>query len=702
MFKFLIHTQQSSENDCGVACYYMILKSHGYNVSYMALKKKLMKNYLGTSIFQMKKFSDSINLETHIYKPNFILENIRKINISNKELPCIAYIHYKDISHFIVIYKIKKGVCTYSDPSQPTVNKTDSISFMQNIKYLISFNFENDLELDRSLILRKENNYIYKIVMEQINPIIKITLISVLVSLIGIFLSSKTGILINSISLSEYSLFNIFLMYFTILLIILTLTNNCIKYIKNVMSIKVIKTIENKINKSLVFNLIHQHYSDLKFFKSGEIMSRINDCMTVSVTVSSFILSVLPNLLIALFCLLVLLFMNVKITLLLLIAIIINIIIAEIVFKKVYENNYLTVNSFADYYSDLAEIINSLSEIKAMQGESFHFNRISNSLKQYNDISTHKDIYANNVVLNQDLLSNIFSLIIIVLCILFVVDGRMAVGSLTIIVMLSDMLQRVCMSIINFQFDFENFLVSYNRIMHIFQLDLKEENKNLANYKKNIVLDKIKTIQLKNFGIYYGNKFIVENVNILMSSRNIIIRGESGCGKSSLAKCIAFLENNYVGKILINGKEITNHVSEYQSKFIYLGTNTILFSGTILDNICFGKKILFSTLQKVCTDFCLMDLIDSYEDGFYHEIKANQINISAGQKQRIALIRAVLLEPDVLILDEALSNVDNYNKNIILKNLEKYPFIKIHITHNDFILPSSEQFVFKDKTIIRL
>ncbi len=85
-----------------------------------------------------------------------------------------------------------------------------------------------------------------------------------------------------------------------------------------------------------------------------------------------------------------------------------------------------------------------------------------------------------------------------------------------------------------------------------------------------------------------------------------------------------------------------------------------------------------------------MDFINKFDDKLEHKINSDKTNLSTGEKQRIALARTIILEPEIIIFDEALSNIDETNKKIILKNLQKYDVMKIYITHNHEHIENSQ------------
>ena len=121
-----------------------------------------------------------------------------------------------------------------------------------------------------------------------------------------------------------------------------------------------------------------------------------------------------------------------------------------------------------------------------------------------------------------------------------------------------------------------------------------------------------------------------------------------------------------------------------------MSNNDTLFSDTIINNICLGKRVLKKTVFDVCKDCQILEDILNMPNQFDFRINAENIILSMGQRQRMCLAKSILLEPEVLIMDEALSNIDIETRNKILVALQKYDFMKIIITHDELIIPSAQ------------
>jgi len=164
---------------------------------------------------------------------------------------------------------------------------------------------------------------------------------------------------------------------------------------------------------------------------------------------------------------------------------------------------------------------------------------------------------------------------------------------------------------------------------------------------------------------YPGSKHVLENINLnIMQNDIIIIKGESGAGKSSFLKLFNRFNDSIDGKFFFRGKNLNEYnVEEIRSSIIYLPQLPHIIDGTVEENLIFpyhfhthSKKSFNITRAKELLDHFHLDL----------STDCDALKLSIGQRQRIALVRAILLEPEVLLLDEPGSSLDEFNR----RNLE--------------------------------
>lgn len=197
--------------------------------------------------------------------------------------------------------------------------------------------------------------------------------------------------------------------------------------------------------------------------------------------------------------------------------------------------------------------------------------------------------------------------------------------------------------------------------------------KNTGN-KKNDSLQGL--IEFKNVTFVYPNSEEAVLKDISFSAKvgeTIAFIGSTGSGKSTLVNLIPRFYDVSNGKILINGVDIRDYdIKELRNKIGFIPQKAMLFTGTIKENICFGKED--ATMQEVIEAAKIAqgyDFIMEKPDGFDEIISENATNVSGGQKQRLAIARAIVRKPDIYIFDDSFSALDFKTDASIRMNLKK-------------------------------
>ena len=477
------------------------------------------------------------------------------------------------------------------------------------------------------------------------------------------------------------------------LLLLVVIFRGSVTFFKNVLSVKTIKNMEYYINKKIIEIFVDNKQNNVKRMKSGEVLSRIGDSLLLSRTINELLVNLLPDFIIMIFGIAYMFFLNAHLALIIVGSCILIAIIGWKTFNKIYHNNLKEMQNYADYNANLLETIQSLDEIKTNGSEKYYKKRVFSSLKNYADSSADKENYGNYISVLQNLFSIFFGIIVIFLGIKFVIVSKMTMGNLAIFVTISEIIQSVLLEIVLFQFQLEEFLTAYNRILQVFF----EKNTSKSNKKTRM---NVTNIQLVDFTLSYENKKVIDKTNMVLEGKNIFLLGESGCGKSSIAKCLAGLSNVYTGRILVsNGDNQFKDIDK--CNVVYLSNESNLFTGTIRENICLGRIVTDRTIERLCKNFAIDDYINNLPNKLEEKIRPNQSNLSTGQKQRIALIRAILSEPDILILDESLSNIDIENRINIVKSLDECNFMKIYISHDNLGIAGASDYHIMNRKIVQ-
>lgn len=166
----------------------------------------------------------------------------------------------------------------------------------------------------------------------------------------------------------------------------------------------------------------------------------------------------------------------------------------------------------------------------------------------------------------------------------------------------------------------------------------------------------------------------IENINFkLLKGQTLGIVGKTGSGKTTILRQILKQYNLEQGQVLINGHDIKElNTDDVRSFFGYVPQEHILFSGTVEENITFGKKDATEEEINMAIDLASFRKdIEFLDDGINTIVGEQGVTLSGGQKQRLSISRAIITNPDVLILDDSLSAVDGTTEKEILANLKK-------------------------------
>jgi ATP-binding cassette, subfamily B, multidrug efflux pump len=179
-------------------------------------------------------------------------------------------------------------------------------------------------------------------------------------------------------------------------------------------------------------------------------------------------------------------------------------------------------------------------------------------------------------------------------------------------------------------------------------------------------------IEFRDVAVRFGGRPALERVNLLIpAGATVAIVGHTGSGKTTLANLIPRLIDPGSGAVTLDGIDLRDLSPEDLRRAIgYVPQETFLFSATLEENIAFGaKQATGEEIRRAATIAGLAPDIAGFPDGYQTLVGERGITLSGGQKQRTAIARAVLRDPRILILDDALSSVDTATEERILSEL---------------------------------
>lgn len=181
-------------------------------------------------------------------------------------------------------------------------------------------------------------------------------------------------------------------------------------------------------------------------------------------------------------------------------------------------------------------------------------------------------------------------------------------------------------------------------------------------------------VSFENVSFSYGRNRILQNISLeIQPGQKVALLGLTGSGKSSIINLIPRFYDPTSGRILVDGTDIrTVTLQSLRSQIGIVLQETTLFASTIRENIAFGNESATDNeVRQAAKAAQAHDFIMQTPEGYNTSVGERGVNLSGGQKQRIAIARALLLDPRILILDDATASVDSETEHLIQLALAK-------------------------------
>lgn len=429
--------------------------------------------------------------------------------------------------------------------------------------------------------------------------------------------------------------------------------------------------------RNAIFNKLNQLPVD--FFnqnKAGDLISRVNNDTDnlnqfFSQSLMQFISSIFTMIGAAIF----LLSINSKLGAATLVPAIFILVFTQLVSPWVKRKNAATLKSIGGMSAEIQESLGNFKVIIAFNRRDY-FRKRFNETNQNNYSTAVKAGLANNLFLpTYGLFSNIAQLIVLSYGIYLISTGEFSIGLLVSYLSYSTNLYNPLKQLASLWSNFQLAMASWDRVSLILSLQ-----STLTSIESEFEEPSSTLLEFKDVSFSYPNgRDILHRINLkLERGKTYALVGPTGGGKTTTASLMARLYDPTKGVVLLEGKDLRSYSkNERTEKIGFILQEPFLFTGTIQDNILYGNKhyanIKPEQLIASIKASGLEDLLAIFEKGLATEVLSGGNSLSLGQKQVIAFIRAVLRNPEILILDEATANIDTITEQLLDKILKKLP-----------------------------
>ena len=487
---------------------------------------------------------------------------------------------------------------------------------------------------------------------------------------------------------------------FLFFMFIIYLFNSFLFYIQGLTMANISQKVGFDIRND-VFNSIHK--LSLKVIDRrpiGDIMSRItNDIDMINMTIGTSLIQFFSGTIMLTGTIIMMIVLSPVLTLYSMILIPLMIIITKIISSRTRKYFFLQQTKLGEINSIVEEDITGLKIIKIYGKEENEIKKFEEKNLELKEYGIMAQKFAGIMPPLMNFLNNVSYVIVGGIGGLLALKNVITIGTIASFINYVKQFTRPLNELANQFNTIQSAIASAERVFEIM-----EEEKEKEDIESAIEFEDIrKEIECKNlYFAYEDEKYVLKNINFKAPSGKIIaIVGPTGAGKTTLINLITRLYDIEKGEILIDGIDIMKIKKDSLRKNIgVVLQDTYLFSGTVRENIRYGKpEATDEEIEKVCKITNAEKFIINLPEKYETFLSDGGQSLSQGQKQLIAISRAILANPKILILDEATSNIDTRTEIDIQKSMlnlmkGKTSFIIAHrlntIKNADLILVVNE------------
>jgi ATP-binding cassette subfamily B protein len=337
--------------------------------------------------------------------------------------------------------------------------------------------------------------------------------------------------------------------------------------------------------------------------------------------------------------------------------------------------NAINLKNTGGLSGEISESIDNFKVVVAFDRRDYFREKFSLSNEANYKTAIGAGIANNTLTPLYGLASNFAQLSVIAFGIALIAEGYFTLGLLISFITYVGRIYDPLRQMASLWSSFQTAFASWDRINAILVLE-----SNLAIEKPSKGSAKKFAVEFEDVSFSYGDgKEVLHDVNFkLEKGKTYALVGPTGGGKTTTASLIARLYDPTTGRVLLDGKDIKSYEDKDRVKKIgFILQEPFMFSGTIKDNIVYGNEkyseLDSKEVEEVIKDQGLGALLGRFEDGLDTAASATGSNLSLGQKQLVAFMRAVLFSPEIIILDEATANIDTVTEKLLDDILEKLP-----------------------------
>jgi ATP-binding cassette subfamily B protein len=675
-----IFTRQHGEYSCGLACLTMIIKYYGGNVRQEELRSISGTSQQGTSLLGLYQAAEKLNLTPEAYEAD--MESLKTIHT-----PTILHV-VKDqkIEHYVVCFGFKNNRFIIGDPGETIIYLSENeLNTIWQSKALLKL--EPEADFIRQNFEKKEKwIWLQEIIKEDYPLLVTAFLLGAIIAVLGLITAVFSQKLIDDLLPSKnYEKIVLGILLFFILLI----ARSGLDFLRSIFLLRQTRNMNNRLVDNFFSKILYLPQSFFDATKTGEIITRMNDSRRIQQTLSYIVGSVLIDVLAILFSIGYLLFYSWQMALIASACIPFFTLLVALFNNKIATGQRNIMVSNAATEGMLIDFIQGVNEIKSANRQPVFKQSIQTLYGIFQQFGYQLGIIGAQYGLSAQIISIVTSTFLIIVGAGRVLDGQLTLGELMAITTIGGIIISSTASLSSVNIRLQEAGIAFDRFYEFWKARpeydpaiTELESKKFKEIERNEIHLQIKNLSFR----FVGRKKLFDGISIEVHQGEIVtLFGEVGSGKSTLIQILQKYYTAESGEILFNGKPFDEYpVPVWREYLGVVSQHTKIFNGNVFENICLGNFIEErESILQFCLEYGFNSFFDVFPQGLDTLLGENGINISGGQRQLIALARALYRQPLLLLLDEPTSAMDNRTEQFVmdLLKLRKNQYATLLVTH---------------------
>ena len=517
--------------------------------------------------------------------------------------------------------------------------------------------------------ITKRTNYTFQNFLkdhfkQHYQTIIKMMIKTIIISMLTMIFSYYYQLMIDSFS--KYPIYQI--VFISLGFTVLYAFKLLLDYLRRQQILELSRELNQEYALKTMQNLIYQDYDYMDGLEKGTLLSRSQNLFELSQYFIEFYHVIFIDSILMLFILIFILSIQFFLFLIVLLMMVIIFLVFYFYSKKLHIENKKILEQKEHLNDSLLEFQENYFQTIQFKVKKMMKNKLGYLYDTYFMNVYHHDEMTNIHQVQLEALIQIMIMAVLLLAIIIYKKQQMTLGTVMLVYLLLSYMINPLMKI-------SVFIAMHDELQIIFER-YKEMLPEKRERKKKI--KKIKSIELKHVSFSYGYTRPLFDHFQLKIERSLFIQGKTGSGKSTLLKLIMNQLQPTKGEIVINGINLQElDLNSYYSHIKYLNKTPVFYKESLRTNMIFDRLFLEDKMIELLHYFMLDDLVNGLD------LKLDEQGgfLSSGQGQLVMIIRALLSEPDVLILDEAFSNIDQERLQLLINYLNFQKIIVIIVSH---------------------